>query len=129
MHISVSSCIRLIPCSAKHKRPMTLVIDDVQNLLKQKPAFLDTLQRFAKREADIGHLRVVFVSSDFTALTHMQRRSEFSRCKVMEIGESDVKEDDAIQCLLTKLKWTTDAQRDVARTYACDAVAGTLSVS
>lgn len=96
----------------KHGRPMTLVIDNTQKFLQEKPAFLRALQDFAKEAADSGNLHIVFVSSDFAALTFMKARSEWSRCKPMEIGETDVPEAEAVALLATKFGW--DAKADAA---------------
>jgi hypothetical protein len=92
----------------KHGRPMTLVIDNAHYILHEDPKFLDELQRFAKEEADAGNLRLVFISSDFAAVTHMQQHSAWSRSKTMEmegIEDYDIKEEAAIQYLTTKLGW------------------------
>lgn len=87
---------------------MTLVIDNAQKIVQRNPAFLDVLQDFAKGAADTGNLRVVFVSSDFAVLTHMEGRSEWSRCLPVEIGEADVGEPAAIAYLTSKMGWTAD---------------------
>jgi hypothetical protein len=92
----------------KHGRPMTLVIDNAHYILHDDPEFLDELQRFAKEEADAGNLRLVFISSDFAVVTHMQQHSAWSRSKTMEMEgmeDYDIKEEAAIQYLTTKLGW------------------------
>jgi hypothetical protein len=97
---------------------MTLVIDNAQDMLAQKPDFLTVLQKFAKSAADSGNLRVVFVSSDFTVLTHLQLNSEWSRCEQpLEIGEGDISEEAAVGYLMGKLGWQANCkdQRAVAR--------------
>jgi len=93
---------------------MTLIIDNIQDMLQAKPAFVTVLQKFAKAEADHGNLRVVFVSSDFTALTHMMARSEGSRCKSMEIGEADISEAEAVKYITAKLRWAGEDKEKVA---------------
>ncbi len=95
---------------------MTLVIDNAQKLARAKPEFLEVLQDFAKEAADSGNLRVVFVSSDFTVLAHLQRRSEWSRCThLIEIGEGDISEGAAVEYLMGKLGWpASDDQKAVA---------------
>ena len=72
-----------------HGRPMVLVIDSVDFLAKQCPAFLEILQDFAKKRADDGNLRAVFISSDGSALPLLMARSSWSQAKKppIEIGE------------------------------------------
>ena len=74
---------------AKNGRPMVLVIDSVDRLAKGDPAFLDTLQDWAKDCADDFNLRIVFILSDGSALSQMMVRSSWSRAKKppFEIGE------------------------------------------
>jgi len=99
---------------------MTLVIDNTQKLASAKPEFLDTLQDFAKDAADSGNLQVVFVSSDFTVLARMQRRSEWSRCaQPLEIGESDVSEQAAVSYLMARLGWPADANHTEVASESC----------
>lgn len=75
---------------AKHGRPATLVLDNVDVIAKNDPAFLIDLQRFAKTMADAGNLRVVFVSSDGSAPTLMMAQSEWSRAEhPTEVGDID----------------------------------------
>jgi len=109
---------------SKHGRPMTLIIDNIQDMLQAKPAFVTVLQKFAKAEADHGNLRVVFVSSDFTALTHMMARSEGSRCKSMEIGEADISEAEAVKYITAKLRWAGEDKDKVAK-YIVEHITGT----
>jgi hypothetical protein len=74
----------------KHKRPATLVLDNVDVIAKNEPAFMIKLQRFAKAMADDGSLRVVFVSSDGTAPALMKEQSEWSRAEApTEVGDID----------------------------------------
>lgn len=87
---------------------MTLVIDNTQDILKAKPEFMATLQKFAKGAADAGDLRVVFVSNDCTALAHMRALSEWSRCTSVEVGEADIGESAAIAYLTSLLGWALD---------------------
>ncbi len=84
---------------------MTLVIDNTQKLAYSKPEFLDALQEFAKDAADNGNLRIVFVSSDFTVLTRLQTKTEWSRCRAVEVGEGDISEEAALGYLMGKLEW------------------------
>lgn len=111
----------------KHDRPATLVIDDVQKLAREKPEFLLQLQEFAKKAADSGHLRVVFVSSDFTVLTLLQQKSDWSRCDdPLEVGESDISEAAAVEHLLARLT-TEDSPKRWERTDSNKALAGQYS--
>ena len=83
---------------AKNGRPMVLVIDSTDLLAKQCPAFLGILQDFAKNCADDGHLRIVFISSDGSALPLMMARSSWSRADdPYEIGE--ISDDLAVEYL------------------------------
>jgi len=84
---------------SEHKRPMVLVLDSVDRLAKGTPEFLAYLQDFAKDCADRGNLRVVFITSDGSALPLLMSRSAWSRVEKppFEVGEiSDV---DAISYL------------------------------
>ena len=80
----------------KYNRPMTLVIDGVHKFVDKDsaaPHFLHKLQDFAKDAATTGNLQVVFVSSDKTALVHMQGNSSWSRAGTpFEIGDIDDKD-------------------------------------
>lgn len=131
-------------CSAKHGRPMTLVIDDVQKLAREKPQFRLKLQEFAKDCADGGHLRVVLVSSDLTVLTFLQDNTSMYRCKrPLEVGESDISAAAAVEYLLARLtkedaedKWErTDSNKALAcaflaaASYRCCALLALLSMS
>lgn len=85
----------------EHHRPMTLVIDGVDALAREQPAFLESLQDFAKTAADSGTLRVVFVSSDKAAVERMKPRSSWSRArKPLEVG--DVPDADAVAYLVKR---------------------------
>ena len=88
---------------SKHERPMVLVIDSADILAKQNPAFLNILQDFAKLCADIGNLlRLVFISSDGSALPLLMARSSWSRADKppFEIGE--IPDDLAVEYLKKK---------------------------
>ena len=86
---------------SKHERPMVLVIDSADILAKQNPAFLNILQDFAKLCADIGNLRIVFISSDGSALPLLMARSSWSRAdEPYEIGE--IPDDLAVEYLKKK---------------------------
>jgi ABC-type oligopeptide transport system ATPase subunit len=84
---------------AATNRPMVLVIDSTDILAKRDPLFLEELQTYAKDCADRGTLRVVFVSSDRTALHFLMSKSAWSRASVpFEIGE--ISDEDAVQYLV-----------------------------
>ena len=84
----------------KYNRPMVLVIDSADVLAKTNPQFLGTIQDFAKNCADMGILRVVFVSSDGSALPLLMSRSAWSRAEkpAFEIGE--ISDDEAVVFLV-----------------------------
>ena len=83
----------------KHGRPMVLVIDSADRLAKEDPDFLARLQDFAKDCADFGTLRIVFISSDGSALPLLMSRSAWSRAKqpAFEVGE--ISDEAAVQYL------------------------------
>ena len=65
---------------AKHKRPAVLVIDAADDLVaKEDSHFFLQLQDFAKVWADMGTLRVVFVSSEGVVLQLTSASSAWSR--------------------------------------------------
>ncbi len=68
---------------AKHGRPMTLVLDGVEWIARDAPAFLLGLQRLAKQCADRNQLLIVFVVSDNAVVEHMQQDSTFSRADII----------------------------------------------
>ena len=63
---------------AKHARPAVLVIDAADFVAKEDSHFLEQLQNFAKVCADMGTLRVIFVSSDGSLLPVMRASSAWS---------------------------------------------------
>ena len=77
---------------AKHARPAVLVIDAADFVAKKEPHFLLDLQNFAKVCADMGTLRVVFVSSEGVVLPLMRASSSWSRAlapyEVQDIGDA-----------------------------------------
>ena len=84
---------------AKNGRPMVLVIDSVDRLAKKNPDFLGELQDFAKDCADDGNLRIVFISSDGSALPLLMARSSWSRADdPYEIGK--IPDDQAVKFLM-----------------------------
>jgi len=56
-----------------------LVVDSVEELAKQDPAFLEVLQNFAKKCADKRSLRVIFVGSGGDTLPFLESFTSFSR--------------------------------------------------
>jgi hypothetical protein len=75
---------------ANYSRPMTLVLDSIDRLAMQCPAFLERIQDFAKDCADKKYLRVVFISSDAFALPILKSQSSWTRAGApFEIGEVD----------------------------------------
>ena len=84
----------------KYNRPMVLVIDSADVLAKSDPQFLGMIQDFAKNCADMGILRVVFVSSDGSALPLLMSRSAWSRAEkpAFEVGE--ISDDEAVVFLV-----------------------------
>ena len=88
--------------TSKHKRPMVLVLDSVDILANKSPEFLVYLQDTAKKEADCGNLRIVFITSDGSALPLLMSQSSWSRAKwpPFEIGE--ISDEDAIAYLIGK---------------------------
>ena len=86
----------------KHGRPMVLVIDSVDIMAKQHPAFLELLQDFAKFCVDAGHLRVVFISSNGLALPEMMARSTWSRAYEPLYEIEELADDEAIDHLMKK---------------------------
>jgi hypothetical protein len=97
---------------SKHTRPMVLIIDSADILAKQNPAFLNILQDFAKLCADIGDLRIVFISGDGSALSLLKARGSWSRADnpPFEIGE--IPDDVAVEYL--KKKGVRDDQAKLA---------------
>ena len=87
---------------ANNGRPMVLVIDSADRIAKKNPDFLGELQDFAKDCADDGNLRIVFISSDGSALPLMMARSSWSRAEKppFEIGE--IPDDQAVEYLTKK---------------------------
>jgi len=55
------------------------VVDSVEELAKQDPAFLEVLQNFAKKCADKRSLRVIFVGSGGDTLPFLESFTSFSR--------------------------------------------------
>jgi hypothetical protein len=106
---------------AKHAKPMALVIDSADELAKCDPKFLELLQDFAKNCADLGILRVVFISSGGAALPLLMGRSAWSRAMepVFEIGEL-TPDTEAVRYLVEKCR----VPEDVAQQAVCNVTGG-----
>ena len=85
----------------KHGQPAVLVIDGADIIVKQNQPFFSVLQDFAKASADSGDLRVVFVSSDGTAVDFLQSRSAISRAKA-PLEVPGLPDDEAVNYLRKK---------------------------
>jgi hypothetical protein len=90
-----------------------LVIDAADFVAKEDSHFLEQLQNFAKVCADMGTLRVIFVSSDGRTLPLMRASSAWSRVLKSPFEVQDIGADDAIEYLLG---------RGMARSVAEEAV-------
>jgi hypothetical protein len=96
----------------KHGQPAVLVIDGADIIVKQNQPFFSVLQDFAKASADSGDLRVVFVSSDGTAVDFLQSRSAISRAEAPLVIPG-VPDDQAVKYLLEKKLVETQAKAAV----------------
>ncbi|RHZ81271.1 hypothetical protein Glove_122g7 [Diversispora epigaea] len=83
----------------KYKRPMVLVLDQVDRIAKKDPVFLGILQDFAKDSADGGTLVIVFIASEGLVPQIMKsRRSAWSRAITpFEVG--DISDEEAVKFL------------------------------
>ena len=87
---------------ANNGRPMVLVVDSADRIAKKNPDFLGELQDFAKDCADDGNLRIVFISSDGSALPLMMARSSWSRAKKPPFEFGEIPDDPAVEYLTKK---------------------------
>ena len=85
----------------KHGQPAILVIDGANIIVKQNQPFFSVLQGFAKASTDSGDLRVVFVSSDGTAVDFLQSRSAISRAEAPLVIPG-IPNDQAVKYLMDK---------------------------
>ena len=85
----------------KHGQPAVLVIDGADIIAKKDSEFFADLQDFAKVSADSGNLRVVFVSSDGTAVDFLQSHSAISRAEAPLVIPG-VPDDQAVKYLVDK---------------------------
>jgi hypothetical protein len=101
---------------AKHARPAVLVIDAADFVAKTDPHFLLDLQNFAKVGADMGTLRVVFVSSEGAVLPLMRASSSWSRA-LLPYEVRDVDDAQAVGYLISRgmaLSVAEEAVRTIA---------------
>ncbi|KAF0416967.1 hypothetical protein F8M41_007369 [Gigaspora margarita] len=82
----------------EYKRPIVLVLDQVDRIAKKDPEFLGILQDFAKDCADRGSLVIVFIASEGLVPQIMKSRSAWSRAIIpFEVG--DISDDEAMEFL------------------------------
>ncbi|RHZ44228.1 hypothetical protein Glove_750g52 [Diversispora epigaea] len=82
----------------KYKRPIVLVLDQVDRIAKTDPEFLGILQDFAKDCADKGTLVFVFIASEDLVPQIMKSRSAWSRAIIpFEVG--DISDEEAVKFL------------------------------
>jgi hypothetical protein len=86
----------------KHGRPAVLILDSVELIAKDNPAFLIKLQSFAKQWTDMGTLRVVLISSDGSVLKLLRSQSAWSRALKPPFEVGDIADADAVQFLMGK---------------------------
>jgi hypothetical protein len=90
---------------AKHGKAPTLVLDAMDLVAKEDPAFFLQVQNFAKACADSGILRVVFVFSDGSALPLLLSSSAETRCDTDQICEiSDISDPEAIKYVVDRFE-------------------------
>ncbi|RIA98869.1 P-loop containing nucleoside triphosphate hydrolase protein [Glomus cerebriforme] len=80
-----------------YKRPMVLILDQIDRIAKKDPEFLGILQDFAKDYADKGSIIIVFVSSESLIPRLLQSRSAWSRATTLQIG--DISDEAAVKFL------------------------------
>ncbi|RHZ49943.1 hypothetical protein Glove_508g5 [Diversispora epigaea] len=66
---------------AKHGKPLVIVYDNINRLVKENPKVLDILQDDAKDGADGMKYVAVFITSEGSVLRRMQLRSSWSRAE------------------------------------------------
>ncbi|CAG8649106.1 7659_t:CDS:2, partial [Ambispora gerdemannii] len=82
----------------KYKRPIVLILDQVDRIAKEDPKFLRILQDFAKDCADKGTLVIVFIASEGLVPQIMKSRSAWSRASTpFEVG--DISDEEAVKFL------------------------------
>ncbi|CAG8633033.1 3823_t:CDS:2, partial [Diversispora eburnea] len=79
----------------ENKRPMVLILDQVDRIAKKDLEFLRILQDFAKDCADLGSLDIIFVASEGIVPQIMKSRSSWSRASILfEVG--NISDEEAI---------------------------------
>ncbi|CAG8532037.1 11459_t:CDS:2 [Scutellospora calospora] len=82
----------------KYKRPIVLILDQVDRIAKDDPKFLRILQDFAKDCADKGTLVIVFIASEGLVPQIMKSRSAWSRASIpFQVG--DISDEEAVKFL------------------------------
>ncbi|RHZ60327.1 hypothetical protein Glove_355g68 [Diversispora epigaea] len=82
----------------KYKRPVVLVLDQVDRIAKKDSEFLGILQDFAKDCADNYSLVIIFVASEGLVSRLLQSRSAWSRASIsFEVG--DIPDEEAVKFL------------------------------
>ncbi|CAG8684004.1 4047_t:CDS:2, partial [Ambispora gerdemannii] len=90
----------------KYKRPIVLVLDQVDRIAKKDPEFLGMLQDFAKSGADRDTLVIVFIASEGSVPQIMKSRSAWSRASAtFEVG--DISDEEAVKFLQDSVKYLT----------------------
>ena len=85
--------------TTKHGVPPVLVLDGMDLVAKEDPAFFLKMQDFAKKSADMGTLNVMFVISNGHALPLLQSSSAITRAGVIyEVG--DISDEEATKWLI-----------------------------
>jgi hypothetical protein len=94
---------------AERHKPLVIIVDAVDRIAKYDEVGLRELQDWAKTGSDKGLWRVVFVTSDGSALPIFQSASAMSRAKVIDVD--DVNDGDAIKWLVEEGRVPTQLQR------------------
>lgn len=84
----------------KYGRPVVLVIDSVDYVAKKDPKAFKVLTDWAKAEAEIGLVRVVFVWQDAMVPAQEMDNPARDRAKYFEVG--DVPDKEAVDYLLRR---------------------------
>ena len=98
--------------ASKHGVPPVLVLDGMDLVAKEDPAFFVTMQNFAKKCADMGTLSVMLVFSNGRALPLLRSSSAFTRAGVIcEVG--DISDEEA-RSFLSNMYSVKDVDRVAA---------------
>ena len=87
--------------TSKHGVPPVLVLDGMDLVAKEDPAFFVKMQDFAKKSADMGTLSVMFVFSDGRALPLLQSSSAITRAGVI-YEVDDISDEEAGKWLINE---------------------------